>query len=255
MGILENGMNEKIEKLAEILKDSGNIVFFGGAGVSTASNIPDFRSSNGLWNQRLNRQFSPEELVSHSMYMRYPEDFFDFYKDKLVYPEAKPNGAHIALARLEEMGKLKAVVTQNIDGLHQMAGSKVVYELHGSVLRNYCEGCHEFYDVNFILNSDGIPKCTKCGSRVKPDVVLYEEGLDEEIIENSVAAISQADTLIIGGTSLVVYPAAGLIRYFSGKNLVLINKSATSADKNADLCINDDIATVLTEAVKIVERT
>lgn len=255
MGILENGMNEKIEKLAEILKDSGNIVFFGGAGVSTASNIPDFRSSNGLWNQRLNRQFSPEELVSHSMYMRYPEDFFDFYKDKLVYPEAKPNGAHIALARLEEMGKLKAVVTQNIDGLHQMAGSKVVYELHGSVLRNYCEGCHEFYDVNFILNSDGVPKCTKCGSRVKPDVVLYEEGLDEEIIENSVAAISQADTLIIGGTSLVVYPAAGLIRYFSGKNLVLINKSATSADKNADLCINDDIATVLTEAVKIVERT
>lgn len=243
-------MQEKIKELSEILKSSNNIVFFGGAGVSTASGIPDFRSSNGLWNQKLNRQFSPEELVSHSMYLRYPEEFFEFYKDKLIYPEAKPNKAHIALAKLEEMGKLKAVVTQNIDGLHQAAGSRVVYELHGSVLRNYCENCHEFYDVDYVLSADGIPVCKKCGGRVKPDVVLYEEGLDDEVINGAVAAIANADTLIIGGTSLVVYPAAGLIRYFRGKNLVLINKSATSADKNADLCINDDIAMVLDKAVE-----
>ena len=243
-------MQEKIKELSEILKSSNNIVFFGGAGVSTASGIPDFRSSNGLWNQKLNRQFSPEELVSHSMYLRYPEEFFEFYKDKLIYPEAKPNKAHIALAKLEEMGKLKAVVTQNIDGLHQAAGSRVVYELHGSVLRNYCESCHEFYDVDYVLSADGIPVCKKCGGRVKPDVVLYEEGLDDEVINGAVAAIANADTLIIGGTSLVVYPAAGLIRYFRGKNLVLINKSATSADKNADLCINDDIAMVLDKAVE-----
>lgn len=242
-------MDDKINRLTEILRNSNNIVFFGGAGVSTASGIPDFRSSNGLWNEKLNRNFSPEELVSHTMYMRYPEDFFEFYKDKLVYPEAKPNAAHIALAKLEEMGKLKAVVTQNIDGLHQSAGSKIVYELHGSVLRNYCEKCHSFFDVDFILNSEGIPKCTKCQGRVKPDVVLYEEGLDDDIINGAVNAIANADTLIIGGTSLVVYPAAGLIRYFGGRNLVLINKSQTQADKNADLCINDDIAKVLDEAV------
>ena len=246
-------MDEKITRLVEILKDSSNIVFFGGAGVSTASGIPDFRSSNGLWNQKLNKQFTPEELVSHTMYMRYPEEFFEFYKDKLIYPEAKPNAAHIALAKLEEMGKLKAVVTQNIDGLHQMAGSKTVYELHGSVLRNYCESCHEFYDEKFVLASEGIPTCEKCGGRVKPDVVLYDEGLDSEIIDGAVRAIADADTLIIGGTSLVVYPAAGLIRYFRGKNLVLINKSATSADKNADLAINDDIAKVLGEAVEALQ--
>lgn len=246
-------MDEKITRLVEILKDSSNIVFFGGAGVSTASGIPDFRSSNGLWNQKLNKQFTPEELVSHTMYMRYPEEFFEFYKDKLIYPEAKPNAAHIALAKLEEMGKLKAVVTQNIDGLHQMAGSKTVYELHGSVLRNYCESCHEFYDEKFVLASEGIPTCEKCGGRVKPDVVLYEEGLDSDIIDGAVRAIADADTLIIGGTSLVVYPAAGLIRYFRGKNLVLINKSATSADKNADLAINDDIAKVLGEAVEALQ--
>lgn len=240
---------DNISKLTEILRESKNIVFFGGAGVSTASGIPDFRSSNGLWNEKLNRNFSPEELVSHSMYMRYPEEFFEFYKDKLIYPTAQPNDAHRALAKLEQMGKLKAVVTQNIDGLHQMAGSKTVYELHGSVLRNYCEACHEFYDEKFVLAAPGVPKCNKCGGRVKPDVVLYEEGLDDHIINNSVKAIAEADTLIIGGTSLVVYPAAGLIRYFTGQHLVLINKSATSADKNADLCINDDIAKVLKAAV------
>ncbi len=242
-------MDDKIQQLTEILRDINNIVFFGGAGVSTASGIPDFRSSNGLWNEKLNRNFSPEELVSHTMYMRYPEDFFEFYKDKLIYPEAKPNGAHIALAKLEEMGKLRAVVTQNIDGLHQKAGSKVVYELHGSVLRNYCEKCRAFYDVDFVLKSEGVPKCTKCGGRVKPDVVLYEEGLDNNIMADSISAISAADVLIIGGTSLVVYPAAGLIRYFKGRKLVLINKSKTSADSSADLCINDDIATVLKGAV------
>lgn len=243
-------MEEEILELVRILKESNNIVFFGGAGVSTESNIPDFRSSNGLWNEKLKINFTPEQLVSHTFFARYPEEFFEFYKDKLIYPDAKPNEAHIALAKLEEMGKLKAVVTQNIDGLHQAAGSKVVYELHGSVLRNYCMSCHEFYDEKYILESEGIPTCKKCGARVKPDVVLYEEGLDDDIISGAVSAISKADTLIIGGTSLVVYPAAGLINYFRGKNLVLINKSETSADRNADLVIHDSIGKVLGEAVK-----
>lgn len=181
--------------------------------------------------------------------MRYPDEFFKFYKDKLIYPDAKPNAAHIALAKLEKMGKLKAVVTQNIDGLHQAAGSKNVYELHGSVLRNYCMNCHAFYDEKFILGSKGVPTCPKCGGKVKPDVVLYEEGLDEDVIQGAVRSIAQADTLIIGGTSLVVYPAAGLINYFKGKNLVLINKSSTSADNKADLVIHDAIGKVLGEAV------
>lgn len=242
-------MDEKIAKLRDIIKASNSIVFFGGAGVSTASGIPDFRSADGLWNEKLKINFTPEQLVSHTFYMRYPEDFFAFYKDKLIYPEAKPNDAHIALAKLEEMGKLKAVVTQNIDGLHQAAGSKRVCELHGSVLRNYCEQCGEFYDEKYILNSSGIPVCEKCGGRVKPDVVLYEEGLDDDVVSGAINAIATADTLIIGGTSLVVYPAAGLIRYFTGKNLVLINKSATSAEKNADLVINDDIAKVFREVM------
>ena len=243
-------MNTEIEKLTQILKESNNIVFFGGAGVSTESNIPDFRSSNGLWNEKLQINLTPEQLVSHTMFMRYPEEFFEFYRDKLIYPDAKPNAAHIALAKLEEMGKLKAIVTQNIDGLHQAAGSKNVYELHGSVLRNYCMKCHAFYDEKFILESKGIPTCPKCGGKVKPDVVLYEEGLDNDVINGAVKAISQADTLIIGGTSLVVYPAAGLIDYFRGKNLVLINKSSTSADNKADLIIHDAIGKVLGEAVK-----
>ena len=234
------------------MRESNNIVFFGGAGVSTESNIPDFRSSNGLWNEKLKINFTPEQLVSHTFFMRYPNEFFEFYRDKLIYPDAKPNDAHIALAKLEEMGKLKAVVTQNIDGLHQAAGSKTVYELHGSVLRNYCMECHEFYDIDFIVNSEGIPVCPKCGGRVKPDVVLYEEGLDDDIINNSVRAIMDADTLIIGGTSLVVYPAAGLINYFKGKNLVLINKSETSADRRADLVIHDSIGMVLKKALELL---
>ena len=243
-------MSTEIDKLTEILRNSNNIVFFGGAGVSTESNIPDFRSAKGLWNEKLKINLTPEQLVSHTMFMRYPEEFFEFYRDKLIYPDAKPNAAHIALAKLEEMGKLKAIVTQNIDGLHQAAGSKNVYELHGSVLRNYCMKCGTFYNEKFILESKGVPTCPKCGGKVKPDVVLYEEGLDNNVVTGAVRAISQADTLIIGGTSLVVYPAAGLIDYFRGKNLVLINKSTTSADNKADLIINDDIAKVLEMAVE-----
>ncbi len=242
-------MNAEIEKLVQILRDSNNIVFFGGAGVSTESGIPDFRSSKGLFNQKLNMHFAPEELVSHSFFVRHPEEFYDFYKKNLIYTEAKPNGAHLALAKLEDMGKLKAIVTQNIDGLHQAAGSKKVFELHGSVLRNYCMKCHSFYDESLILDAKGVPACSKCGGTIKPDVVLYEESLDQKVIQGAVSAIMKADTLIIAGTSLVVYPAAGLIEYFSGKNLVLINKSSTSYDTKADLVINDAVGKVLKEAV------
>ncbi len=242
-------MNTEIEKLTQILRNSNNIVFFGGAGVSTESNIPDFRSANGLFNARLNMTLSPEQLVSHTYFIRFPEEFFNFYKAKLIYPEAKPNGAHIALANLEEMGKLKAIITQNIDGLHQAAGSKNVFELHGSIHRNYCIKCTDSYDMDFILNSKGIPTCPKCSGTVRPDVVLYEEGLDESVLKGAIDAISKADTLIIGGTSLVVYPAANLINYFKGKNLVLINKSITSADSKADLVIHDSIGKVLSEAI------
>ena len=237
-------MNENIQKLKEIIDSSNNIVFFGGAGVSTESGIPDFRSANGIYNQKLNREVSPEEMISHTFYMRHPEDFFSFYKDKLIYPEAEPNNCHKALAELEKQGKVKAVVTQNIDGLHQKAGSKVVYELHGSTLRNYCENCHAFYDEKYVLAAEGVPTCEKCGGRVKPDVVLYEEGLDDAVVEGAIDAIAHADTLIIGGTTLIVYPAAGLIHYFRGKNLVLINKSKTSADSQADLVINENIGEV-----------
>ena len=192
-------MGEEIKELAQILKDSGNIVFFGGAGVSTESDIPDFRSSNGLWNEKLKINFTPEQLVSHTFFVKYPEEFFEFYKDKLIYPQAQPNDAHKALARLEQMGKLKAIVTQNIDGLHQAAGSKVVYELHGSVLRNYCMSCGEFYDEKYILASEGVPTCSRCNGRVKPDVVLYEEGLNDNTVSGALKAISEADMLIIGG--------------------------------------------------------
>lgn len=247
-------MNNPVESLVKILKESHNIVFFGGAGVSTASGIPDFRSSDGLYSQKLSRHFTPEQAVSHSFFMRHTEEFYDFYKKHLVYPQAKPNACHKALAELEEMGKLKAVVTQNIDGLHQKAGSKKVYELHGSVLRNYCIGCHAFYDADYVMKTEGIPKCTQCGEVIKPDVVLYEEGLDDEVVSGAIRAISKADTLIIGGTSLVVYPAAGLIDYFNGKHLVLINKSTTSADHKADLVINDDIAKVMKEAVEGMKK-
>lgn len=248
MNMEKNGvvyMDEKLNPLVDIIKKSSNIVFFGGAGISTASGIPDFRSSNGLYSKKLSRNFTPEQAVSHSFFVNYPEEFFDFYKKNLIYPEAKPNDCHIALAKLEAMDKLKAIVTQNIDGLHQAAGSKVVYELHGSVLRNYCMKCHAFYDADYVLAQEGVPKCDRCGGVVKPDVVLYEEGLDDEVMSGALRAITKADTLIIGGTSLVVYPAAGLIDYFKGKHLVLINKSSTSADRKADLVINEDIGKIM----------
>ena len=242
-------MKPEIEQLKKIIDESSNIVFFGGAGVSTESGIPDFRSANGLYNQNLGREVSPEEMISHSFYVRHTEDFYEFYKDKLIYKEAQPNACHKALAELEKQGKVRAIVTQNIDGLHQLAGSKTVFELHGSVLRNYCERCHAFYDVDKILDSPGVPYCDKCGGRIKPDVVLYEEGLDESVINGAVNAIAQADTLIVGGTTLIVYPAAGLIRYFRGKNLVLINMSATSADSSADLVIRDPIGEVFSQVM------
>ena len=242
-------MSKEIQELKKIIDESRNIVFFGGAGVSTESGIPDFRSANGLYNQDLGRTVSPEEMISHTFYVKHPEQFFEFYRDKLIYEDAEPNNCHKALAELEKQGKVSAVVTQNIDGLHQKAGSKVVWELHGSVLRNYCENCHAFYDVNKIIKSGGVPKCDKCGGRVKPDVVLYEEGLDGNVINGAVEASSNADTLIVGGTTLIVYPAAGLINYFRGKKLVLINMSATSADSGADLVIREPIGEVFRQVM------
>ena len=242
-----------IKKLANMIKESNNIVFFGGAGVSTESNIPDFRSASGLFNEKLNKNFTPEQLVSHSFYIRYPEEFYKFYKDKLVYKEARPNKAHIALAKLEKIGKLKAIVTQNIDGLHQMAGSKNVLELHGSIHRNYCTKCNKFFNLDEMLNLDGIvPYCDTCKNIIKPDVVLYEEGLDDNIISKTISSISSSDLLIIGGTSLVVYPAASFINYFKGKNMVLINKSKTPYDSKADLVINDSIDVILDEVIKLL---
>jgi len=237
-------MNKNIEKLKDLVNDSDNIVFFGGAGVSTESGIPDFRSAGGLYNERTKSNYSPEEMLSHSFFMTNTKEFFDFYRSKIIYIDAKPNAAHIALARLEEIGKLKAVITQNIDGLHQLAGSKNVLELHGSVHRNYCMKCHKFYDLNYIINSEDIPRCS-CGGIVKPDVVLYEESLDMELMDKAVSYIANADVLIIGGTSLVVYPAAGLVRYYRGNKLVLINKSSTQYDDRAYLLINDSIGETL----------
>ena len=243
-------MNNKINKLKELIDKSDNIVFFGGAGVSTESNIPDFRSSSGLFSEKLNKNFTPEQLVSHTFFVRYPDEFFKFYKDKLIYTDAKPNNAHKALAKLEEMGKLKAVITQNIDGLHQMAGSKKVLELHGSVHRNYCTKCHKFFDLEGMLALDGnIPHCDECGGVVKPDVVLYEEGLDDNVVTETLRALLSADLLIIGGTSLVVYPAASFISYYRGKDIVLINKSSTGYDNEASLVINESIGEILKEAV------
>lgn len=243
-------MNTEIERLTKILKESNNIVFFGGAGVSTESGIPDFRSSNGLYNDSNKVQYSPEEILSHSFFFSHTKEFYDFYKNKMIYTNAKPNKAHIALAKLESEGKLKAIITQNIDGLHQEAGSKKVFELHGSIHRNYCTSCNKFYPLDFILKSKDIPICTECGGIIKPDVVLYEEPLDETTLNASVRAIMNADTLIIGGTSLVVYPAASLIRYFRGKNLILINKSSTQYDNLASLCINDSIGEVLSKVIE-----
>lgn len=233
---------EEINKLQSIVDGSDNIVFFGGAGVSTESGIPDFRSVDGLYNQKY--KYPPEIIISHSFYRRDPEEFYRFYKDKMLFPEAKPNKAHMKLAELEAAGKLKAVITQNIDGLHQKAGSKRVIELHGSVHRNYCERCHKFYDLQYVIDAPGVPKCS-CGGTIKPDVVLYEEGLNNQDIEDAIQYISEADTLIIGGTSLVVYPAAGLIRYFRGRHLVVINMSPTQSDREADLLISDKIGSVL----------
>lgn len=234
---------EKIAKLQQMIDESHNIVFFGGAGVSTESHIPDFRSTDGLYHQTY--QYPPEVMVSHTFFVQKTEEFFDFYKNKMIFTDAKPNPAHLKLAQLEKAGKLSAVVTQNIDGLHQAAGSQNVFELHGSVHRNYCQKCGKFYDVDYIVNSKGIPYCEDCGGIVKPDVVLYEEGLDSATIQGAVRAISNADMLIIGGTSLVVYPAAGMIDYFRGKYLVVLNRDATSRDKQADLCITDPIGEVL----------
>jgi NAD-dependent deacetylase len=235
-------MNE-ISELQKIIDNTDNIVFFGGAGVSTESGIPDFRSVDGLYNQKY--KYPPETIVGHSFFMNHTKEFYDFYRDKLIIHGVKPNKAHIALAELEKKGKLKAIVTQNIDGLHQAAGSKKVFELHGSIQRNYCMKCHKFYaGTDFIENCSGVPKC-ECGGIIKPDVVLYEEMLDDDCIAGAVKYISEADVLIIGGTSLVVYPAAGLINYFHGSKLVLINKAATSADREADLVIREPIGEVL----------
>lgn len=237
-----NDLTERIDQLKRIISESDNIVFFGGAGVSTESGIPDFRSVDGLYNQKY--KYPPETIISHSFYRKDPEEFYRFYKDKMIFTDAKPNDAHKKLAELEAQGKLKAVITQNIDGLHQLAGSKNVIELHGSVHRNYCEKCHTFYDLQYVVQSDGVPVCT-CGGTIKPDVVLYEEALKGDDMERAVRYISEADTLIIGGTSLVVYPAAGLIRYFRGRHLVVINMSPTYTDNQADLLIADKIGKVL----------
>ena len=238
-------MTENVKKLKELVEESENIVFFGGAGVSTESGIPDFRSTDGLYHQQYD--YPPETILSHSFYESNPEEFFRFYRTKMLAPEARPNAAHRKLAELEAAGKLKAVITQNIDGLHQAAGSREVLELHGSVHRNYCETCGKFYGLDFILRTEGVPRCEACGGRVKPDVVLYEEGLNMKTLERAVDFLSKADMLIIGGTSLNVYPAAGLIRYYRGHKLVLINKSPVAADLTADLTIADPIGETLAQ--------
>lgn len=226
--------------LKEIIDKSRNIVFFGGAGVSTASGIPDFRSQDGIYNQKY--PYPPETILSHTFFMNNTEIFYKFYREKMIYTEAKPNACHLALAKLEKEGKLRAVVTQNIDGLHQKAGSGRVFELHGSVYRNHCIKCHKFFGIEYMRSTDGVPKCDSCGGIIKPDVVLYEEKLDPECIRGAVDVISNADVLIIGGTSLTVYPAASFINYFRGSKLVLINKSSTPADSYADLVIHGGIA-------------
>ena len=241
-----------VEKLAKILSQSSSAVFFGGAGMSTESGIPDFRSANGIYNQKLNQTFSPEEMASHDFFVSHPEEFFEFYRARFVYLDAKPNAGHLALAELERRGILSAVVTQNIDGLHQVAGSKVVYELHGSIRRSHCVKCGAKYDVDFVMKNIPVPHCEKCGGVVKPDVVLYGESLDDETVSNSIRAIAEADTLIVGGTSLIVYPAAGLIDYFRGRHLILINKTATRADADAELVIREKIGETLSKAVALL---
>ncbi len=237
-------MSREVEQLQKIIDEHDNIVFFGGAGVSTESGIPDFRSQDGLYNQKYD--YPPETILSHTFFMERPEEFFRFYRDKMLCDTAKPNAAHLKLAELEKAGKLKAVVTQNIDNLHQMAGSENVYELHGSVYRNYCMKCRKFYDFAHMKNSVGVPRCS-CGGIIKPDVVLYEENLDTLTIEGAVTAIAKAQVLIIGGTSLAVYPAAGLIDYFRGDHLVVINKSSTPRDYSANLLIKEPIGQVFSQ--------
>lgn len=236
-------MEDKIQQLQKIIDEGQRIVFFTGAGVSTDSGIPDFRSQDGLYQQKY--KYPPEQIVSHTFFLHNTEDFYEFYKDKMLNLDAKPNYTHEFMAKLEEKGKSLGVVTQNIDGLHQKAGSKHVYELHGSVLRNYCMKCGKTFDAKYIANSIGVPHCDTCGGLIRPDVVLYEEGLDENVLNGAVQAIANADVLIILGTSLVVYPAAGLVRYFRGDHLVLINKSVTPYDQNADLLIQDSFMNVL----------
>ena len=237
-------MNDNIQLFKELVDKSNNIVFFGGAGVSTESGIPDFRSKDGLYNQKY--KYPPEQILSHTFFVNNTKEFYEFYKDKMNSLKYEPNITHLKLAELEKQGKLKAVITQNIDGLHQKAGSQTVYELHGSVLRNYCIKCHKFYNGEFIFNSEGIPTCN-CGGIIKPDVVLYEEGLNNKIVTDSIMAIQNADMLIIGGTSLTVYPAAGLVNYFKGKNLVLINRDPTGFDYKADLVINESLGKVFSQ--------
>lgn len=234
-----------ISELKDIIQKYDNIVFFGGAGVSTESGIPDFRSVDGLYNQQYD--YPPETILSHTFYRKNPKEFYRFYRNKMLFTDAKPNAAHLKLAELEQQGKVRAVVTQNIDGLHQAAGSKVVLELHGSVLRNYCESCGQFHDMEYILHSKDVPRCEKCGGPVKPDVVLYEEGLDQNTIGDAIHYIQEADVLIIGGTSLAVYPAAGLIDYFKGDKLVVINKASTPRDSYADLLIQAPIGEVFSQ--------
>jgi len=238
-----------MKTLRDLLLASDNIVFFGGAGVSTESGIPDFRGEQGIYRTKSHYGYSPEEIISHRFFMRNPEVFYDFYKSTMINQEAKPNKAHLALAGLEESGRLKAVVTQNIDGLHQMAGSKVVHELHGTVHKNHCMDCGKFYRLSTIVKDKGVPRCEVCGGIIKPDVVLYEEGLNSQIVENSIQAIELAEVLIVGGTSLNVYPAAGFLQYYKGNCLILINQSETPYDNQADLLIHEPIAEVLGEAL------
>lgn len=238
---MDQKMSERVDLLERWIKESDNVVFFGGAGVSTESGIPDFRSVDGLYNQQYD--YPPETIISHSFYRKNPEEFYRFYKNKMLFPDAQPNAAHKALAKLEQQGKVRAVITQNIDGLHQAAGSKEVLELHGSVHRNYCTRCGKFFGLSDILGMNDVPRC-ECGGIIKPDVVLYEEGLDQETLQKAVRYIQNAEILIIGGTSLTVYPAAGLIDYYRGKKLVLINKTATPMDERADLVISAPIGEV-----------
>ena len=238
-------MNNQYETLKQIIKESNNIVVFTGAGISLQSGIPDFRSANGIYNKKTKFKASPEDIISHSFFVNNTEDFYSFYKDKMCYPKAEPNAAHKYFADLEKKGKNVIVVTQNIDGLHQKAGSSTVYELHGTIHQNFCQRCGRMFGLDYVMNAKGVPHCDKCGGIVKPNVVLYEEGLDEDTISRSINAIMTCDTLIIIGTSLRVYPAAGFIRYFRGRYLVVINKDATAYDSNCDLVFNEDVINVI----------